>query len=95
MLNVSGVGENKFVKYGERFLVLIEECIGEFPELIQNKKEISQIVEPDVKMKRKKKAGKQEFFLLQEEADSFMYSDFLYVSDIRDEMNRICGRDNI
>lgn len=95
MLNVSGVGENKFVKYGERFLVLIEECIGEFPELVQNKKEISQHVDSSVKMKRKKKAGKQEFFLLQEEADNFIYSDFLYVSDIRDEMNRICGRDNI
>lgn len=39
MLNVSGVGEYKFVKYGERFLGLIEECIGEYPKLIQNKKE--------------------------------------------------------
>jgi ATP-dependent DNA helicase RecQ len=35
MLNVSGVGENKFVKYGDRFLGLIEECIGEYPELIE------------------------------------------------------------
>lgn len=95
MLDVSGVGENKFVKYGERFLVLIEECIGEYPELLRNKKEISQHVESGVKMKRKKKARKQEFFLLQEEADNFMYSDFLHVSDIRDEMNRICVRDNI
>lgn len=95
MLNVSGVGENKFIKYGERFLRLIEEGIGEFPELIQNKKEIIQIAGADVKTKRKKKARKQEFFLLQEEADSFVYSDFLYVSDIRDEMNRICERDNI
>lgn len=95
MLNVSGVGENKFIKYGERFLRLIEESIREFPELIQNKKEIRQIAGADVKMKRKKKARKQEFFLLQEEADSFVYSDFLYVSDIRDEMNRICERDNI
>lgn len=95
MLNVSGVGENKFIKYGERFLRLIEEGIGEFPELIQNKKEIIQIAGADVKTKRKKKARKQEFFLLQEEANSFVYSDFLYVSDIRDEMNRICERDNI
>ena len=47
------------------------------------------------KMKRKKKAGKQEFFLLQEEADNFMYSDFLNVSGIRDELNRICGKDHI
>ena len=95
MLDVSGVGENKFIKYGERFLILIEECIGECPELVQNKKEINQYVESDVKMKRRKKTGKQEFFLLQAEADNFMYSEFLYISDIRDEMNRICVRDNI
>ena len=42
MLDVSGVGENKFDKYGERFLALIEECVREFPELIQNKNETSQ-----------------------------------------------------
>ena len=42
MLNVSGVGENKLLKYGKRFLALIEECIEEYPELIQNKKKISQ-----------------------------------------------------
>ena len=95
MLNVSGVGENKLVKYGECFLVLIEACIGEYPELLRNKKEISLHVESNVKIKRKKKAGKQEFFLLQEEADNFMFSDYLHVSDIRDEMNRICVRDNI
>ena len=42
MLNVSGVGENKFAKYGERFLALIEECIEEYPELVQNKEEANQ-----------------------------------------------------
>ncbi len=35
MLNVSGVGENKFSKYGERFLAVIEECVGVYPELRQ------------------------------------------------------------
>ena len=95
MLDVSVVGEHKFAKYGERFLVLIETCITENPELIQNKMEISQNVESDVKIKSSKKTGKQEFFLLQEEADNFMYSDFLNVSGIRDELNRICGKDHI
>ncbi len=37
MLSVSGVGENKYNKYGERFLAIIEECAGNYPELIQNK----------------------------------------------------------
>jgi hypothetical protein len=60
MLNVSGVGENKFVKYGERFLVLIEEYIEEYPELIQNKTELSRHEEPEsawLAEKREKHAG--------------------------------------
>ena len=42
MLNVSGVGENKFAKYGERFLALIEECVEEYPELVRSKEETNQ-----------------------------------------------------
>ncbi len=34
MLEVSGVGENKFKKYGDRFLKAISECCKELPELI-------------------------------------------------------------
>ena len=37
MLNVSGVGENKFEKYGERFLCIIEKMVGEYPELLENR----------------------------------------------------------
>jgi len=33
MLNVSGVGENKYAKYGKRFIRKIEECIASYPEL--------------------------------------------------------------
>ena len=39
MLDVSGVGENKYAKYGERFLEKIEECTEDYPELLQNKEE--------------------------------------------------------
>ena len=38
MLNVSGVGENKYGKYGERFLELIGQCIQDYPELVQSKR---------------------------------------------------------
>ena len=95
MLNVSGVGENKYVKYGDRFLSVIEKCIENYPELIQNKKEASQCEKAEVMKSNKKKAGKQEFFLLHEEADNFKYVDLLYISDICGEMNRICERDNV
>lgn len=42
MLNVSGVGENKYMKYGNRFLSLIEACIEDDPELIQSKAQVGQ-----------------------------------------------------
>ena len=37
MLEVSGVGENKFKKYGDRFLKAIGECCKEYPNLIAKK----------------------------------------------------------
>ena len=37
MLEVSGVGENKFKKYGDKFLKAIAECCEEYPDLIANK----------------------------------------------------------
>ena len=35
MLDVSGVGEHKYMKYGERFLAEIEACVKIYPELKQ------------------------------------------------------------
>lgn len=37
MMNVSGVGEHKYLKYGARFLDVIAECVERHPELVQEK----------------------------------------------------------
>lgn len=37
MMNVSGVGEYKYLKYGVRFLDVITECTERYPELVQEK----------------------------------------------------------
>ena len=42
MLNVMGVGENKYAKYGEKFISVIDECVERYPELLQNRSEINQ-----------------------------------------------------
>lgn len=94
MMSVSGVGENKYIKYGERFLSVIEECTEVYPELLQDKSEEETPVER-VARRKKKKTGKQEFFLIQEETKNFAYNEYMYISDIRDEMNRICERENV
>ena len=95
MLAVSGVGENKYVKYGDRFLGLIEKTTEDYPELIKTKENAEQSTVSVSKIKKKKKAGKEEFYLLQEEADNYQYTNYLYISEIRDEMNRICVRENV
>lgn len=95
MLAVSGVGENKYVKYGERFLGLIEKIIEDYPDLIKATENAGLPTVSVAKVKKKKKAGKEEFYLLQEEADNYEYTDYLYISEIRDEMNRICVRENV
>ena len=93
-MNVSGVGENKYLKYGERFISVIAACVEEYPQLLQDKAGASDNTEHAHEMARKK-TDKQEYFLLREEAMNFKYAEYMYISEIRDEMNRICERDNI
>ena len=93
MLNVYGVGENKYLKYGERFIDVVNECIKLYPELIEGKITGEPIEEK--KVKNRKNAGKCEFSLLVEEAEKYQYTGYRLISEIRDEMNRICERDNV
>ena len=39
---MTGVGENKYVKYGKQFMDAIEECIAAYPELMLNEVETVQ-----------------------------------------------------
>lgn len=93
MLNVYGVGENKYLKYGERFIDVVNECIKLYPELIEGK--ITGELIEEKKVKNRKNAGKCEFSLLVEEAEKYQYTGYRLISEIRDEMNRICERDNV
>ena len=95
MLNVSGVGENKFSKYGEKFLSVVEKCAGEYPELLTNKADAAKEKEKSTLSKASKKNEKQEFYLLEEEAAHFNYADYMYVSEIKKELERICERDDV
>lgn len=95
MLNVSGVGENKFSKYGESFLSVVEKCVGEYPELLTNRVNAAKEKEKPTLSKASKKNEKQEFYLLEEEAAHFNYADYMYVSEIKKELERICERDDV
>ena len=97
MLNVSGVGAAKFNKYGQRFLDAIGVYQEAHPDSVISMKENdneSFITEKPEKLKRKK-STKGDFFLNESDIDKFNYADFYYISEIKDEMNRICTVNNV
>lgn len=94
LLNVSGVGRNKCAKYGSRFIAVVQECVAVQPELIRDKSELVKRNNPESRT-IEEKTGKQDFSLLREEAEAFRYSELYNVLEIRDEMNRICNRNEV
>lgn len=45
MMNVSGVGEHKYLKYGARFLDVIAACAERYPELVREKEVVDSLTE--------------------------------------------------
>ncbi len=93
MLTVLGVGERKLQTYGETFLAEIGTFTEEHPELLERKE--SMVEETAEKPARTGRRKKQEFYLLPEEAEQYAYQGTRMISEIKDEMNRICERENV
>ena len=96
MLNVNGVGENKFMKYGQRFLDEIESFVSEHPDDITNERMgiTDEMSRADIK-KVCKKTNKKEFYLTPEQADQFQYGEMYYISEIKDHLNMICDTTSV
>lgn len=95
MLSVTGVGENKFVKYGQLFLDEIESYMGEHPDVVISEQaditdETSYVY---IKKKARAKTNKKEFYITAEQADQFQYGEMYYISEVKDRLNAL--RDNI
>lgn len=93
MLNVSGVGAMKFEKYGQMFLNAIEEYQLSHPGVVISMYEEEE-VEPVNKKNIKKKRTKTAFYINAEDAKSFTFKDLYFISDIKDELNRITTAEN-
>ena len=81
MLRVSGVGEHKFEKYGERFISVIFDFVKEHPNEITS----AEIYAP----KTERKKTKAEFCISAREAEGFLYEDYLHIGQIRDKLNSL------
>lgn len=99
MLNVSGVGEAKYGKYGERFIAEIAAFRAENPDAVISIVEPSEDGENEdggnkKKAKKPEKKQKEEFYLNEQDAEAFAYKDLYLVSEIKDELNRISTAGN-
>ena len=95
MLNVSGVGAAKFDKYGSRFLQAILSFQDIHPDSVISISENEEgEAEPKPVKTKKKSKKKTEFYLEESDAGNFKFSDLYYISDIKDELNRITTAEN-
>ena len=89
MLRVSGVGENKYSKYGEKFIEVITDYLLKFPDAV-----LSMETEGSGAYAKKKAAPrslKPEFRINKEDAENFVYAKHYYASEIAKKMNEICS----
>ena len=90
MLAVSGVGENKFSRYGEAFLTEIADFThGKREKLYFGDKEELEAVDEEVsEERRRKKAGrKEEFYLTKEQAAEFPYREKYFAAEFAEQLN--------
>ena len=102
LLQVSGVGESKLKKYGKRFLSAVKAFTDEHSDMIMSMQVKDEGMEngekaESLKPARPKKKGKTKtaFCLSEDNADEFIYQDLYYISEIKDELNRICTMDSV
>ncbi len=93
MLNVYGVGQANYAKYGRVFLDRIAAYKSDNPGIVAS--ELEYVDDNDESlpihkdMKRSKRT-KVDFYLQKEDQERFVYKDLYTLSEIRDELNRIC-----
>lgn len=96
MLGVSGVGTNKFDKYGKEFLKKIAEFMSVNPDaVISMPVSGGEDVDEFVHRRGITKKKKVDFYLPKEDIEKFEYKDLYYITEIKDELNRICSADDV
>ncbi len=95
MLNVSGVGAAKYEKYGERFIEAVAAFLEEHPGTATSMKDEEHYDIGRVKYQVRGKKNKDPFYLNPEDAELFEYHDLYFVTEIKEELNRITSAENV
>lgn len=95
MLGVNGVGENKYARYGERFLREIADFTGEQKEkLYYGNLEENQISASKRSSRTGKKKTKSEFSLTREQADCFPYQEKYLAAELAEALMSLVDAKN-
>ncbi len=92
MLNVAGVGERKYEKYGERFLNRIQEYAGGKKEKLYFGEQAEAAASSEDTGKRERnreRRQKTEFFITEEMEKQIVYSDGSYLGDFVEQLNHL------
>ncbi|MCI8307300.1 MAG: DNA helicase RecQ [Lachnospiraceae bacterium] len=95
MLSVSGVGEAKYDKYGDRFIDAITAFLNDSPDSATCIADNEDVFGEKATSGKQRKKQKGPFYLNPEDGDKFEYKDLYHISEIKDELNRITSADNV
>lgn len=95
ILNVSGVGEAKYEKYGEKFIEAIAAFMEKNPDAVTSIREEDDTADTLSGLQKKRKGHKVPFYLNPEDAEKYEYRDLCLISEIKDQLNRITSADNV
>lgn len=92
MLNVAGVGERKYEKYGERFLNRIQEYTGGKKEKLyfgEQAEAAASSEDTGRRERNRERRQKTEFFITEAMEKQIVYSDGSYLGDFVEQLNRL------
>lgn len=93
MLNVHGVGENKFEKYGIRFLLAIKNQIGEGQVKTTYESVTDEIPLSETTKGTSTKSGKSDFSLTSEMEQKIIYNEKATISEVVHQINNLRNPD--
>lgn len=104
MLRVNGVGENKFERYGERFIQEINEFtsgikekfyFGEWEEIQSDTGKVRGYGESGAGRNGKPKAPKSAFYLTKEQAEKFPYAEKYLAAELAEKLNDLRDAESV
>lgn len=94
ILSVSGVGEAKYEKYGDRFIEAVTAFMEKYPGAVTAIRDESETSEEKYTPRKRTKTHKVPFYLNPEDAERFEYKDLYLISEIKEQLNSITSAEN-